>query len=84
MPEMTSLTGKDDSVYNFVRTRKREMFDALVEDVKGKIRARDVSQQYNMAFGCTGGKHRSVAMCRHIQAWCKEEGIDYTALGRLN
>lgn len=88
MSDLALLSGSDDAVYNFVRTRKREVFDNLVKDVKIKIRTcleeEETARKYTIAFGCTGGKHRSVAMCRHMQAWCKEKGIDYKGLGNLN
>lgn len=66
VPELRELTGRDARVANFVLETEagREMLQKLTELLVGLIpRYQHEGKSYlTVAIGCTGGKHRSVAM----------------------
>lgn len=78
-PELRPKTGKEEAVANFVKADAG--FDPFVEKVEDLLRFllpkyRDEGKSYlTLAFGCTGGKHRSVAITETMAARLKLEGI---------
>lgn len=78
-PELRPKTGKEEAVANFVKADAG--FDPFVEKVEDLLRFllpkyRDEGKSYlTLAFGCTGGKHRSVAVTETMAARLKLEGI---------
>ncbi len=68
VPELRNYTGLDDNVYNFVV--KSEEFPPLLDKVNDLIEyvvplyEKEGKHYLTIAFGCTGGKHRSVSMAR--------------------
>lgn len=68
--ELRDRTGREEDVANYVRAD--EGFDKFVEKVEDLLafllpRYRDEGKSYlTIAFGCTGGKHRSVAVTEAI------------------
>jgi UPF0042 nucleotide-binding protein len=74
-------TGRDEDVANYVRAD--EGFDKLVEKMEDLLgfllpRYRDEGKSYlTIAFGCTGGKHRSVAVAEAIAG---RSGVDDMAV----
>ena len=68
--ELKDRTGREEDVANYVRAD--EGFDKFVEKVEDLLayllpRYRDEGKSYlTIAFGCTGGKHRSVAVTEAI------------------
>jgi UPF0042 nucleotide-binding protein len=80
VPELRPQTGRDASVADFVRSQTGaeeflERFVPLVAEV-GKGYLREGKRFMTIAVGCTGGKHRSVAMSEEICRRLKERGID--------
>lgn len=69
-PELRPLSGKDAAVYEYVMrdTDIRFMLDA-VEDMLGRLIPRFIEQgkrRLLIAFGCTGGRHRSVCAAEEM------------------
>jgi UPF0042 nucleotide-binding protein len=58
-----------------------ERFVPLIVDV-GQGYLREGKRFMTVAVGCTGGKHRSVAMSEEIAARLVEHGLDATAAHR--
>ncbi len=77
--DLKPLTGRDKVVANYVRAD--EGFDKFVtktEDLLGFLlpRYRDEGKAYlTIAFGCTGGRHRSVAVAETISGRCSVDGM---------
>jgi UPF0042 nucleotide-binding protein len=72
MPELKALTGRDAAVRDYVLglPGAREFLDGYV-DALGPVLAgygRENKRHATIALGCTGGKHRSVAMAEELQA----------------
>lgn len=69
-PELRALTGVDPEVKDFVLSREgaAEFLDHYVQAL-GPVLAgfqRENKRHVSLAVGCTGGKHRSVAMAREL------------------
>lgn len=76
--ELRECTGKDEAVYSFVMEHTEASFFAdevvmLLERLKPSF-IREGKASLNVAFGCTGGQHRSVAMAVHIAERLRETG----------
>jgi UPF0042 nucleotide-binding protein len=72
IPELRAYTGQDQQVSNFVLSQPgaREFIDhyaAALEPVLAGYQ-RENKRHATIAIGCTGGKHRSVAMARELAA----------------
>jgi UPF0042 nucleotide-binding protein len=72
MPELRSLTGLDDEVKRFV-SEQRGADEFLVDYAKAlePVLAgyqRENKRHATIAIGCTGGKHRSVALVEQLAA----------------
>ena len=81
-PGMRRLTGKDAVVYEFVTGNPDARFLAdetimLLERLKASY-IREGKPSVNVAFGCTGGQHRSVAMAIHVAGRLREAGENVT------
>ncbi len=78
IPELRKLTGLDEEVYNFVfgfeDTNKfaEKIIDLL--DYSIPLYINEGKSQLIIAFGCTGGKHRSVAFAELIYKDLLEKG----------
>ena len=91
-PHLRALTGQDQTVKDHIRTDSRfEGFEAKVHDiVRWLLPAyRDEGKSHlSVAFGCTGGQHRSVALAENLAAALAEEGwrvsIRHRELDRKN
>jgi UPF0042 nucleotide-binding protein len=86
VPELRPLSGRDREVADYVRDRPEakefaERYVALVETVaEGYLR--EGKRFMTIALGCTGGKHRSVAMTEEIAARLRAQGIDARPMHR--
>ena len=86
VPELRPQNGRDPDVSNYVLSqpgagRFLERYVALVQTVaQGYLR--EGKRFMTVAVGCTGGKHRSVAMTEEITRRLCEAGIDTTAVHR--
>jgi RNase adapter protein RapZ len=70
IPELRSHTGLDPEVSEFVFEQEgaREFLDGYAESLKPVLAGyqRENKRHATIAIGCTGGKHRSVAMAREL------------------
>jgi UPF0042 nucleotide-binding protein len=86
VPELRDHTGLESEVSDYVLGQPRaaefiERLEALLETVDdGFLRER--KQYLNLAIGCTGGKHRSVAMSEELGKRLMERGIETTIVHR--
>lgn len=86
VPELRPLSGRDREVAEYVRNQPGaksflDQYVGLVETVaEGYLR--EGKRFMTIAVGCTGGKHRSVAMAEEIAARLRERGLDARALHR--
>ena len=86
VPELRPLTGLDAEVSDYVveQPRAREFLDRYSELFKfvadGYIH--EGKRYVTIAVGCTGGKHRSVAMTEHLAARLVKEGVETLVLHR--
>jgi UPF0042 nucleotide-binding protein len=80
VPELRPLTGRDDKVAGYVKERPEakaflDQYLPLLETVTAGY-LREGKRFMTLAVGCTGGKHRSVAMAEEIAVRLGERGID--------
>ncbi len=80
VPELRPMTGLDASVRDYVlgQPGAKEFLDAY-EEVLGVVAAgyiREGKSYAMLAVGCTGGKHRSVAMAEQIGARLRDRGME--------
>ena len=80
VPELRASTGSDAPVAEFVMKQEgaEEFLDAyvpmLAKVAEGYLR--EGKRFMRVAIGCTGGKHRSVAMSEEIARRLREQGLD--------
>jgi len=86
VPELRPLNGLDDAVrdYVFAQDGAREFVDAYA----GLLRRyregylREGKRFATVAVGCTGGKHRSVAIAEELAGWMRNDGVDVRVVHR--
>ena len=86
VPELRHLSGRDEEVARYVKERPEakeflEQYVALIDTVATGYQ-REGKRFMTVAIGCTGGKHRSVAMTEEIAARLRERGIDARPMHR--
>lgn len=86
VPELRDFTGHDEDVSRYVKERPAaqtflERYLPVIETV-GEGYLREGKRFMTVAIGCTGGKHRSVAMAEEITARLRARGIDAKATHR--
>ena len=86
VPELRPHTGREKAVADYVKTQEGaeeflERFVPLLVEV-GKGYLREGKRFMTVAVGCTGGKHRSVAMSEEIVTRLVKQGLDATAAHR--
>ena len=78
VPELRPFTGRDDNVADYVKSRDgaAEFLDGYVPVLLGVAEGylREGKRFMTIAIGCTGGKHRSVAMTEEIARRMNREG----------
>ena len=78
VPELRPLTGRDEDVADYVKSRDgaAEFLDGYVPVLLGVAEGylREGKRFMTIAMGCTGGKHRSVAMTEEIARRMNREG----------
>jgi UPF0042 nucleotide-binding protein len=86
IPELRAGTGKDAEVAAYVRGRPgaEEFLDGYVPVLAGVAEGylREGKRFMRVAIGCTGGKHRSVAMTEEITRRLVEHGLVARAVHR--
>ncbi|MCD4525886.1 RNase adapter RapZ [Nocardioides sp. cx-173] len=80
VPELRASTGRDAPVSDYVRAQKgaEEFLDGYVPVLAGVAEGylREGKRFMRVAVGCTGGKHRSVAMSEEIGRRLAAEGLE--------
>ena len=86
VPELRPMTGKDEPVRDYVMAQDGagEFLDAYgrLLRVIGDGYQREGKRYATIAVGCTGGKHRSVAMAEEIARRLSESGVGTTVVHR--
>lgn len=80
VPELRPKTGRDAAVRDYVLAQRgaKEFLDAYTEVLRllAEGYEREGKHYVTLAVGCTGGKHRSVAIAEQLGARLRNEGID--------
>ena len=80
VPELRPLSGRDPEVAGYVKARPeaQEFLDQYLQVLQtiGRGYLREGKRFMTLAVGCTGGKHRSVAMSEEIAARLNAAGVD--------
>ena len=80
VPELRPMTGRDAPVRDYVlgQPGAKEFLDAYEEvlQVIAAGYAREGKRYATLAVGCTGGKHRSVAMAEQVAARLRDRGME--------
>jgi UPF0042 nucleotide-binding protein len=83
VPELRPKTGRDAAVRDYVLGQRgaKEFLDAYTEVLRllAEGYEREGKHYVTLAVGCTGGKHRSVAMAEQLAARLRDEGIEVQA-----
>jgi UPF0042 nucleotide-binding protein len=86
VPELRDFTGQDARVATYVTDREdaQEFLDRYVPviEVVGEGYLHEGKRFMTVAIGCTGGKHRSVAMAEEIASRLRDGGLDARATHR--
>ncbi len=80
VPELRSCTGLDDEVYSYVfgNSEAVEIYDRIYGLVTAMIPLceKEGKNRFVVAFGCTGGKHRSVSFARRLSDALIKDGYE--------
>lgn len=86
VPELRPRTGQDPEVSGYVLSQHgaKEFLDRYAEvlTIVTEGYRREGKRYMMLAIGCTGGKHRSVAMSEQIAARLSAEGVDTVVVHR--
>jgi len=86
IPELRELTGEDEPVVDYVLSQESAgpFLDKYMEvlQIIGTGYRREGKQYLTLAVGCTGGKHRSVAMAGELVRRLIQLGVRATAVHR--
>src|SRR4051794_5720260 len=86
IPELRDLTGEDQPVADYVLSQESAgpFLDKYMDilQIIGAGYRREGKQYLTLAVGCTGGKHRSVAMADELVRRLTELGVRATAVHR--
>jgi len=86
VPELRELTGLDPSVSDYVTDLPdaREFLDRMASmvDLVSDGYLREGKRYVTVAVGCTGGKHRSVAMAENLAARLVKHGVEVLVVHR--
>jgi UPF0042 nucleotide-binding protein len=86
VPELKDLTGMDNAVAEFVEShRETGDFLLLLQELLGFLIPQygDEGKTYlTLAFGCTGGQHRSVAIAQRVTSFLEEQGYRVSLIHR--
>jgi UPF0042 nucleotide-binding protein len=80
VPELRPLSGRDEQVASYVKNRPEaqtflDQYVALLQTVSTGYLT-EGKRFMTVAIGCTGGKHRSVAMTEEIASRLRASGLD--------
>ncbi|MBN2340821.1 MAG: RNase adapter RapZ [Deltaproteobacteria bacterium] len=78
--ELRPLSGEDDPVYTYVMNQDaaNRFFDSIIQLLDPTFDAFVNVGKFsiNIAFGCTGGRHRSVAFAKRLSMYYRKRGKD--------
>ena len=78
VPELKPLTGRDRAVVEFIETDPDyKAFRSRLEGMIGPLLPRfdaEGKSSLTIAIGCTGGRHRSVAVAEQLAEWLRAAG----------
>ena len=78
VPELRPLSGLDAPVYEFVfaHPESRELLERAAAFLRCQLRLseRHGAAELTLAVGCTGGRHRSVAVAEALAGELRQEG----------
>lgn len=84
--ELKNLTGTDEKIKNYVMDSQEshQFLEKLIGfiDVSVPLYAKEGKSQLTIAFGCTGGKHRSVTFAEIIGNYLKEKNYNCSIVHR--
>ncbi|BDR53067.1 nucleotide-binding protein [Bombiscardovia nodaiensis] len=86
VPELRELNGRDQPVHDYVMASQgaKDFLDSYSQAIMTAIRgyASEDKHFVNIAIGCTGGQHRSVAMSEELANRLRAKGLDVTVSAR--
>lgn len=86
VPELRELTGLDAAVNDYVVSRDDApaFLDQVAQLLDGAASGflREGKRYVTVAIGCTGGKHRSVAMAENLSARLVKQGVETLVMHR--
>ncbi len=86
IPELRELTGRDEQVRDYVLSQEgaAEFLDRYTDILRivGAGYRREHKRYLTLAVGCTGGKHRSVAMSGELADRLTAMGVQATVIHR--
>jgi UPF0042 nucleotide-binding protein len=77
--ELRPLTGLDPEIQEYVASF--ELTDQFMERIEGLLElllpayVEEGKSVLTVAFGCTGGRHRSVSMAERLAQWLRDQGM---------
>lgn len=86
IPQLRELTGRDEEVRDYVLSQEGagEFLDRYTDILRiiGAGYRRERKRYLTLAVGCTGGKHRSVAMSQQLADRLSDMGVQATVIHR--
>ena len=86
VPELAPMTGQDEKVRDYVLDQPgaRDFLEAYLRALEITVAGYEREGKYyaTLAVGCTGGKHRSVAIAEQIAARLAERGLSTQVVHR--
>jgi UPF0042 nucleotide-binding protein len=90
VPELRDQTGRDAEVSDYVLSREGALdllgHLAAIVDLVAEGYVREGKRYVTIGLGCTGGKHRSVAMVQRLAQMLRDQGhhvvVQHRDLGR--
>lgn len=87
IPEMKTQTGLDKDVFDYVMNAEAaeefyQSYSKILKEVLPRQEAKAPDRKLVIAFGCTGGQHRSVAFAKRLSEELKNDGFEVQTIHR--